>query len=59
MRTQTALESICNNDMADFACKLDEIIKASEKDLAMKTLLLWLQKDLIVIWDDLEALVEL
>ena len=52
------IDTIAKNDMAEFACKLDEVIKVSKHDKAMKMLLVWLRKDYLAIWDEIEGLVE-
>ena len=54
----TKIDVITKNDMAEFACKLDEVIKVPKHDKAMKMLLVWLRKDYIAIWDEIEGLVE-
>ncbi len=54
----TKIDVIAKNNMAEFACKLDEVIKASKNDPAMKTLLVWLRKDYMTIWDKIESLAE-
>lgn len=57
MSAQTALEGICNNEMAEFACKFDLLIRCLEHDDTLCAVAIIFKKEYVDIWDKLEALI--